>query len=50
MEPLIPRQSDIIQLAREVGRVTVDSLAARFDVSPQTIRKDLNVLCDRGLL
>lgn len=50
MEPLIPRQSDIIQLARKAGRVTVDPLAARFNVSPQTIRKDLSVLCKRGLL
>ena len=28
----------------------VDDLAARFDVTPQTIRKDLNDLCDRQLL
>ena len=50
MEPLIPRQSDIVQLARESGRVTVDALATRFRVSPQTIRKDLNDVCERGLL
>ena len=32
------------------GRVSVDDLAVRFDVTPQTIRKDLNDLCDRRLL
>ncbi|WP_156892517.1 DeoR family transcriptional regulator [Salaquimonas pukyongi] len=43
---LIPRQADILEIARKEGRVDVDSLAARFDVTPQTIRKDLNELCD----
>jgi DeoR family glycerol-3-phosphate regulon repressor len=37
-------------LARELGRVSVDELALRFEVSPQTIRKDLNELCERRLL
>jgi DeoR family glycerol-3-phosphate regulon repressor len=37
-------------LAREFGRVSVDELAIRFEVSPQTIRKDLNELCERRLL
>ncbi|NQV99913.1 MAG: DeoR/GlpR transcriptional regulator [Rhodospirillales bacterium] len=46
LETLSPRQSDIIEAARESGRVTVDDLAVRFDVTPQTIRKDLNELCD----
>ncbi|MBA5777160.1 DeoR/GlpR transcriptional regulator [Stappia sp. F7233] len=50
MEPVSPRQADILDLARRVGRVEVDKLAAGFDVTPQTIRKDLNDLCDRGLL
>jgi len=40
------RQQAILELARFDGRVTVDNLARRFDVSPQTIRKDLNELCD----
>lgn len=50
MEPLIPRQTDIIKLARETGRVSVDALVELFNVTPQTIRKDLNDLCERGLL
>lgn len=44
------RQEAILDIAREVGRVTVDDLAARFEVSPQTIRKDLNELCERRLM
>lgn len=47
---LIARHNSILELARQNGRVTVDDLAKRFDVSPQTIRKDLNDLCDRKLL
>jgi DeoR family glycerol-3-phosphate regulon repressor len=37
-------------LAREAGRVDVDALAAHFGVTPQTVRKDLNELCDQGVL
>ncbi len=40
------RHSEIVDLARDQGRVLVDELAERFGVSPQTIRKDLNELCD----
>ncbi len=47
---LSDRQNEIIQLARAIGRVTVEDLAARFDVTPQTIRRDLNELCDRRVL
>ncbi|KZM52085.1 DeoR/GlpR family DNA-binding transcription regulator [Labrenzia sp. OB1] len=47
---LIERHNAILELARQMGRVSVDDLARRFDVSPQTIRKDLNELCDRRLL
>ena len=44
------RQQEILSLARQTGRVTVEELAARFDVTPQTIRKDLNDLCDQRVL
>jgi DeoR family transcriptional regulator, glycerol-3-phosphate regulon repressor len=47
---LNPRQSQILSLARQTGNVTVDDLALRFDVTPQTIRKDLNDLCNNRLL
>src|SRR4029078_1851179 len=44
------RQHEILLLARQAGKVTVDGLAERFDVTPQTIRKDLNDLCEQRLL
>ena len=44
------RQHEILSIARQTGRVTVEDLAERFDVTPQTIRKDLNDLCDQRLL
>ncbi len=47
---LSPRQSDILALARDAGRVTVDGLAQTFDVTTQTIRRDLGALCYAGLL
>jgi DeoR family glycerol-3-phosphate regulon repressor len=50
MNDLSVRQNEIVTLARTSGRVAVDDLARRYDVSPQTIRKDLNELCDRHLL
>lgn len=50
MPVLTPRQTDIVALARESGRLDVDALAARFAVTPQTIRKDLNELCGQGVL
>jgi DeoR family transcriptional regulator, glycerol-3-phosphate regulon repressor len=43
---LSSRHSEIIQMAKDAGRVFVDDLAAHFDVTPQTIRKDLNDLCE----
>jgi len=42
---LTPRQSEIIGIARVRGSVDVDDLAEHFLVTPQTIRRDLNVLC-----
>jgi len=50
MPALSPRQQQILVLARQTGNVQVDDLAVRFDVTPQTIRKDLNELCDERLL
>lgn len=47
---LSPRHTEIVQLAKDQGRVLVDDLAAQFNVTPQTIRKDLNDLCDQRLL
>lgn len=40
------RQRDILEIAKAEGRVLVDDLSLRFSVTPQTIRKDLNDLCE----
>ncbi len=50
MEILSPRQTEILALARENGKVDVEELALSFKVSSQTIRKDLNDLCEKQLL
>lgn len=47
---LSPRHEQILELAKREERVLVDDLAARFDVTPQTIRKDLNDMCKQRLL
>lgn len=47
---LTQRHSEIIQMAKDNGRVLVDDLAQHFAVSPQTIRKDLNDLCEQRML
>ncbi len=44
------RQMEIIELAKTEGRVLVEELASRFSVTPQTIRKDLNELCESRAL
>ena len=44
------RQSEILALARAEGRVLVDDLAHRFDVTLQTIRRDLGDLAEAGLV
>ena len=44
------RQSEILEIARAEGRVMVDDLAQRFDVTLQTIRRDLSELADLGHL
>src|SRR3546814_9445243 len=44
------RQEEIIALVRERGFVSIEALADHFDVTPQTIRRDINQLCDLGLL
>ncbi|MES2843555.1 MAG: DeoR/GlpR family DNA-binding transcription regulator [Pseudomonadota bacterium] len=44
------RQTEILELARAEGRVVVEDLAQRFDVTLQTIRRDLSELADAGHL
>ena len=50
MKILNPRQQEIFDLAKLQGRVDVENLAVHFDVTPQTIRRDLNELCEQNYL
>jgi DeoR family glycerol-3-phosphate regulon repressor len=47
---LSDRQTEILRRARAQGRVEVEDLAAEFEVTTQTIRRDLNELSLGGLL
>ena len=44
------RQEEILELARQQGFVGIDELANRFSVTQQTIRNDINQLCEKKLL
>lgn len=44
------RQQSIIEMAREAGRVEVAALATHFDVTSETVRRDLTALERRGHL
>jgi DeoR family transcriptional regulator, fructose operon transcriptional repressor len=44
------RRAELVRLVRSRGQVTVTELAALFDVSMDTIRRDLDLLAERGLL
>ena len=44
------RQTEILEIARQEGRVIVEDLALRFDVTLQTIRRDLTELSEAGHL
>ena len=44
------RRNLIVDLVRRQGFVTIEALATHFNVTPQTIRRDLNELADEGRL
>ncbi|MGW3246498.1 DeoR/GlpR family DNA-binding transcription regulator [Streptomyces sp. NPDC001070] len=44
------RQQEILRRARERGRVEVLALAEEFDVTPETVRRDLKALDRSGLI
>ena len=44
------RHREILEMARQHNGVSVDALATHFGVSVQTIRKDLNQLCEQRQL
>ena len=48
--PMRDRQTKIQQFIKAKGFVTIDFLAQEFDVTPQTIRRDINSLSRKGLI
>jgi DeoR family glycerol-3-phosphate regulon repressor len=44
------RQQEMLEWVQRDGFVTVDDLASHFEVTPQTIRRDVNWLADMNLL
>lgn len=44
------RQASILQMVDEFGFVATEAMVTEFDVTPQTIRRDLNELSEHGLL
>ena len=44
------RQAQVAEIVRAQGHAKVEDLAQRFSVTTQTIRKDINQMCARGLL
>lgn len=44
------RQEAMLELVRQRGFISVEDLAQHFDMTAQTIRRDINALCRVGLL
>lgn len=44
------RQQEILLLVQQQGFVAIETLAQNFNVTSQTIRRDINTLCDQQLL
>jgi len=44
------RQQEILNLVQQHGFVSIETLSQHFNVTPQTIRRDINDLCDQQLL
>ncbi len=45
-----PRQAELLDEVRRLGSVSMDALAARFGVTLQTLRRDVKLLAEAGLL
>jgi DeoR family glycerol-3-phosphate regulon repressor len=50
MNDLTKRHSEIVEIVSRRGYAAIEELAATFSVTPQTLRRDLQDLSDRGLL
>ncbi|MBR9843882.1 MAG: DeoR/GlpR transcriptional regulator [Rhodobacteraceae bacterium] len=48
--PLSDRQRDILAQVHASGHRAIETLARHFEVSAQTIRRDVNILCEMGEL
>ena len=46
----LKRQTEMVTLIEQQKYVSIEQLTARFDVTPQTLRRDLNALAERGLI
>ena len=44
------RRAEIVRLARSIGLASVDELSSQFGVTASTIRRDLSLLTDQGLI
>jgi DeoR family glycerol-3-phosphate regulon repressor len=44
------RHERILDLVRRQGYVSIEALARHFAVTPQTVRRDINQLCEAGML
>lgn len=49
-KPVALRHNEIVALFRQHGFMTMERLAEHFAVTPQTIRRDINALCDADIL
>lgn len=47
---VLSRHEDILQVVRSQGFISIGDLVKRFNVTPQTIRRDINILSRQGLL
>lgn len=47
---VLTRHMQIVELVREQGFVAIGALADHFSVTPQTIRRDINILSKQGMV
>src|SRR5215475_1040218 len=50
MATYTPRQQFITKLAKDNGYVMIDRLAEELSITTQTVRRDINYLCEQGVL
>lgn len=50
MQELNERQKEILELVRKQGFVAIEALSQHFNVTTQTVRRDINALCRQRLL